>query len=286
MDRGRRREGADLPGIGGAFTVEVPRNPAASALDVRWNHPARWRAGGSTPAPPFRIVRDGPREWLRFDLGAVAGPAQFWRARIRRPVPPPIVDGIALDSFDTAVDGTGASTVDPALLRGFASPPVLTQSGTVLLAGGAGGAASFAGPDGNTWLGSGSSQTPGHSLGWNPGSTGNRFVLQLSTLHQQDIIIRCDIRSAQQAGGAAPAQFSAFTYDLGSGPQPVPGTVLDVTADNQFHEWTANLTALDAIENQPAVTLVWEFEDLGGPPNPQESFRLDNLVILSTAIAE
>ncbi len=278
---------ASLSPAGEGFQLDVPRNPAATALPVTVETStalAAWLP--AAPAPPLTIVRDAPRESLRFDLAAAADPARFWRVRVGPAGSGTAVDGVAFHSFDTVVAGTGQGTRQPTLLAGFAAPPVLTQHGSVLGADGAGGASSFAGPDGNVWLGSGGASTPGHSLVWNPGSTGNRFVVQLSTLGQRDLTIRFDIRSAHQAGGSAPTAFSAVTCDTGTGAQPVPGAPLAITADARFHEWSADLAGLDAIEDAPNVVLAWEFEDLAPAPSPAESVRIDNLVIRSTAIPQ
>ena len=92
-----------------------------------------------------------------------------------------------------------------------------------------------------------------------------------------------DIRSAEQAGGSAPEAFTSFTYDIGSGPQPVPGVPLAITRDNTCHEWAADLSSLDGIENLPQVTLRWTLEDIG--QTPAESFRLDNLLLEASEIA-
>ena len=86
-----------------------------------------------------------------------------------------------------------------------------------------------------------------------------------------------EFRSAAQTGGSAPVAFTSFTYDLGAGPQPVPGVNLSVLADNAFHEWTADLSALSAIDNQRQITLTWTVKTLA--TTPAESFRVDNLEV-------
>jgi hypothetical protein len=89
--------------------------------------------------------------------------------------------------------------------------------------------------------------------------------------------LRFDVRSAQQAGGAAPTQFNAITFDAGGGEQPLPGADLALTADNAFHAWSIDLAGQSALEEQPLVTLRWTFDDLGS--NPAESVRIDNLEV-------
>lgn len=95
--------------------------------------------------------------------------------------------------------------------------------------------------------------------------------------------MRMDIRSAEQAGGSAPLAFDSFTYDIGGGPQPVPGANLAIVQDNQFNEWSADLSGLAAIEDAAHVTLFWTIEDLAA--SPQESFRIDNLILETSAIS-
>ena len=70
---------------------------------------------------------------------------------------------------------------------------------------------------------------------------------------------------------------AAVPLFLGAGPIPVPGATLDLIADNTFRDWTADLSALAAINNRPSVTLRWTFEDLAA--SPQESLRVDNIQV-------
>jgi hypothetical protein len=165
---------------------------------------------------------------------------------------------------------------------GFSYPPVLTQGGSVFVSDG--GAASFTDFTGVTWLGSGGSAVPGHCLGWNPGSSGNRFTLTFDASGLRDIRLRMDIRSAAAAGGSPPAQFDSFTADTGAGPFPIPGVSLTFPADNAFHEWTADLSAIDAIADRGLVTLTWTVGDLAAAPSPIESFRIDNLQLAAEPV--
>ncbi len=192
--------------------------------------------------------------------------------------------GLLFYSFDALANGTGAYTTTPTHLRGFLGTPALLQSGSIFLTGGGGGAASYTGPDGTVWLGSGNSALPGHSLGWNPGSVGNKLRLTLNTIGQRDLTLRMDIRSAAAAGGTPPTGFTSFTYDVGTGLQAVPNATLTFPADNVFHAWQADLSLLDAIENQQTVTLEWTIEDLSNTPAPIESFRIDNLLLGATPV--
>jgi hypothetical protein len=141
----------------------------------------------------------------------------------------------------------------------------------------AGGAAAFTDFTSTTWLGSGAAAVPGHSLTFNPGSSDNRFSVTFSTAGLRQVHLRMDVRSAAQPGGSAPTAFTSFTYDLGGGPHPVLGVDLGLAGDNLFHEWGADLSALDALDNQPRVTLSWTFKNLAA--TPPESLRVDNLQI-------
>jgi hypothetical protein len=156
----------------------------------------------------------------------------------------------------------------------------VARNGTVLAD--TGGAASFTDFTGVTWLGSGSSTAPGHSLTFNPGSLGNQFSVTFPTLGLHAIRVRFDVRSAAQAGGVAPTNFTSFTYDIGGGPQPVSGINLNLSGDNVFHEWTADLSSLAVLDNQRAVTLTWSCKDLSS--NPAESLRVDNLQVTATPV--
>lgn len=263
----------------GGCQLDLARSPAAAGLQVAIEHSADltyWEQ--VEPAPPVRLVREAPREFLRFDLGAAGGRAVFWRAVVTLAGGGFVEEAVAFHPFDTLPAGTGGFTLQPAWLAGFQQTPAIVQQGSALAA--TGGAASFAGPDGNVWLGSGSSGTPGNCLAWNPGSTGNQLVVQLSTLGWKALKVRMDVRSAQQAGGSAPTAFSAFTFEVGAGPQPVPGAALGLGPLGQFSEWSADLSGLTTIEDRAGISLAWAIEPLAA--SPAESFRIDNLVIEAT----
>ncbi len=69
---------------------------------------------------------------------------------------------------------------------------------------------------------------------------------------------------------------------LAAGPVSVPGATLNFAADNTFHEWVSDLSAITALEDQPSVTLAWTFEDLVS--TPPESVRIDNIQVTAEPI--
>ncbi len=245
----------------------------ASADLVNWA-PAPFAAQTPqvTAAPPF--------ETLRFPLGNLmtnAGQAFYRVAVSQTPLALTTNEARCVFSFDTQPDGLGLFTDSATANSGFYGTPTIERLATAVDAGDRGGATNFTDFTGVTWLGSGSSTTPGHSLTFNPGSTGNQFSLTFSTIGLAQVRVRLDVRSAAQAGGIAPTVFSSFTYDIGGGPVSVPGANLGLTADNAFHEWSADLSALTELANRPGVTLRWTFEDLGA--TPAESLRVDNIQV-------
>ncbi len=182
-------------------------------------------------------------------------------------------------SFDSEMDGTGTDTFNTMTGQyaitansGFAGTPTVLKGGSNLKSGGDGGEASFFDFQGNEWLGGGDQNVPGHTAGWNPGSTGNSFSTTFSTVGLTDVTLRFSIRAA---GSAPPEKFSAFSYDTGGG--PVADTSFEnYTRDgNNFFAYTADLTAIDAIEGQSSVTLRWDFANL----NSGSSYRIDNLEV-------
>jgi acyl-CoA thioesterase-1 len=261
--------------------VHLPRNPAASELDVvpktssdlkNW-----WPVSKDISA-----VADGasPLETLTYAIPANNETKQFWGASIRQPAANVTSNSVAFWSFDTAFDGSGASVDTVTYFDGRSASAVVSQSGTAsaILPGGA---ASYFGPDGNSWFGSGDSTSPGHSLIWSPGSQTNQFTIDISTLLQEEIRIRFDIRSA---GSSALNSFSGFTYDTGTGPLPVPDADLSVVADGQFNVWSVDLGVLDAINGRSSVTLTWAFDPIADSPDAM--VQIDNVVVSTTGRAK
>ena len=272
-----------LAPVSGGWTLDWLRNPAASGLFTRVETSADLAAW--SPAPfdsQFPLVTESAEgQRLSFPIPSGAAPAarEFFRVAVSPTMLPLLTnDAICFFSFDTSVDGSNSFIDTPTAAYGFRPLPVISRTGTVLAD--AGGAASYTDFTGVTWLGSGGAATPGHSLTFNNGSANNSLSLSFSTLGLGQIRLRMDIRSAAQAGGVAPAAFTSMTYDIGSGPQPVPGATLAVTADNAFHEWTADFSSLPAINNQRKVTLTWTVKTL--QMTPAESFRMDNLQLTAS----
>ena len=128
-------------------------------------------------------------------------------------------------SFDQNKNGSGNEltgfTLATTARDGFASSSAVTYAGSSLRTAADGGEASFVSFQGGTpWLGSGNSNPPGHSMGWNAGSTGNTFSFTLNTTGTEDLMIRLAVRST--GSGGAPASFSSVTYNNGTGgPQTI-----------------------------------------------------------------
>lgn len=190
-------------------------------------------------------------------------------------------------SFDSTLDGTGAfngsttaKTANATASEGFGTP-ALTYAGSIHSADMVGGAASFTAYNGTTWLGSGGTGAPGHSLVWNPNSTGNTFSLTISTLNLTNLVIRLDAR-AGNSGGANLAGFSSFTYAINGTNQGAVGANPAFANVTTYQQWSVDLSTATggAINNQNEVTLTWNIPNLGG----NQSLRLDNLQI--TAIPE
>lgn len=179
-------------------------------------------------------------------------------------------------TFDTAMNGNGSFTTDVAGNDGFAQVSSVTQAGSNILTNTGG--ASYVDPDGNTWAGSGSSVTPGHSLTWTGLSSGNSFSLTLDTTGLANLNVTLDIRSA---GTTPVTMFSSLIYSVNGG----PGISINVPlsfSTGSFNEWTADLSSITALNNQPNVTLTWNLPNIAGG----NSLRIDNLEISAAAIPE
>lgn len=262
------------------------RNPAAAGLYLRVETSTdllHWFPAPFSAQAPL-VADAAPYQSLRFPLGNPTAQAAvgFYRVALS-PTPLALTTNPAhfFFSFDVQPDGSNAYNPFVTAAEGFVGTPVITRFGTVLAD--VGGASNFVDFTGVAWLGSGGAGSPGHALTFNPGSTGNQFNLTFATVGLREIRLRMDIRSAAQAGGVAPTTFNSFTYDIGGGPQPIPAVNLALSGDNVFHEWTADLSSLAVLDNQPSVTLSWTLKDLVA--TPAESFRVDNLQVSAQPVA-
>jgi hypothetical protein len=235
------------------------------------------------PSQSPQITAMPPFESLRFTLGnSLPAPYTFYRVAIsQQPLALTTNEAHFFFSFDTLTNGTGTFTDALTASDGFFGTPTVERFATATDAADAGGALSFVDFTGTNWLGSGSSTVPGHSLTYNPGSVANQLALTFSTIGLRNVRVRFDVRSATQ-GGTPPTNFTSFTYDIGGGPVSVPGANLNFVANNAFQVWSADLSAITALENRPVVTLRWTFEDLSA--SPLESMRFDNIQISASPV--
>ncbi|MDF3129764.1 PEP-CTERM sorting domain-containing protein [Kiritimatiellaeota bacterium B1221] len=174
-------------------------------------------------------------------------------------------------SFDDAQNGNGNFTSAVTANDGFGSPTSVAIAGSQNTTDPNGGEASYTDFEGNTWIGSGSYLSPGHSLQWKAGSTNNSFSLTVGTLGLTDLSVRLAARDAQSTGNLV-GGFSDFTYDVGGGEVNL-GAGTSFNTNNTFTVWEMDLSSVSAIENQSTVTLKWTIPTIGGG----SSFRVDNI---------
>lgn len=127
--------------------------------------------------------------------------------------------------------------------------------------------------DGSIWV-------PGKCATWDNGSSDNSWQFTMNTSSVTGMAVRFKYRlNAVKSGGSLVNGLSAFEYKIGTGAfQAVPGASLALTNDQNYNnEWTADLTALTAIENQPSVTLRWSLPDFDQVSTTQ--LRMDDLQI-------
>ena len=136
--------------------------------------------------------------------------------------------------------------------------------------------------DGSTW-------DAGRAIGWNVSggpSTGNQFEITLNTYELENLSVRLKYRlnSVETAEGLM-SGFSAFQYKIGNGSfASVPGVSLALVNDASWNnEWTADLSALAAIEDAGSVTLRWQVPDL--VQGDSQQIRIDDIEILGTSTA-
>ena len=126
----------------------------------------------------------------------------------------------------------------------------------------------------------------GKAIGWNTTSapsTGNSFQVTLDSTGVEDISARFNYRlnGVRSSAGLVTA-LSAFEYSIdGGGFVSVPGVSLALNNGGDWgDEWSADLTAVTAIEDAGSITLRWTFPDLIQTSGKQ--IRVDNLELLGT----
>lgn len=187
-------------------------------------------------------------------------------------------------SFDTLQNGTGA--VNSAVTaENFPGVPSRTRTGSATSSdGGEGGP--FIDFQGNAWAGSGSFSTPGHSLAWDGGSTGNSMTHTFSMAGLVDLNIRMGIRSATSTATAPIQAFSAIQYSLDGGVNfftAASGAALAIPVGGvNFVSYNLDLSSLSAIEQQSNVQLRFSFANVPSTT----SFRVDNVVFTAQTVPE
>ena len=126
----------------------------------------------------------------------------------------------------------------------------------------------------------------GKALGWNTNaasSTGNTFQVTLDSTGVEDISARFKYRlnGVQSSAGLVTA-FSAFEYSVDGGAFiAVPGVSLALNNNTDYNnEWSADLSAVTAIENAGAITLRWTLPDLIQTNDAQ--IRVDDLELVAS----
>ena len=126
----------------------------------------------------------------------------------------------------------------------------------------------------------------GKAIGWNTASapsTGNSFQVTLDSTGVEDISARFKYRlnGVRSSAGLVTA-LSALEYSVdGGGFISVPGVSLALNNNGDWgDEWSADLSAVTAIENAGLITLRWTFPDLIQTSGKQ--IRVDNLEIVGS----
>ena len=126
----------------------------------------------------------------------------------------------------------------------------------------------------------------GKAIGWNTASapsTGNSFQVTLDSTGVEDISARFKYRlnGVRSSAGLVTA-LSALEYSVdGGGFISVPGVSLALNNNGDWgDEWSADLSAVTAIENAGPITLRWTFPDLIQTSGKQ--IRVDNLEIVGS----
>lgn len=177
-------------------------------------------------------------------------------------------------SFDTFTSGDGAFTT-AVTAETMPGTPTISYAGSSLLSSGG---STFTAFNGTTWTGSNGSATPGHSLGWSSGSTGNSFSITLDTTGLESLQVAMSIRS--YTGGLT--SFSSLEYNTGSGFVSSGLSLSPFSTSTSFVNYSLDLSSLTAINNQSSVTLRWTLASI---PN-NTSVRIDNIQLSASTVPE
>lgn len=212
-------------------------------------------------------------------------------------------------SFESSVDGTGASRSAFTSNDGFAGTPsvaLFSNNSPGPSASFGNGGASYT-YNGTTYVGSGNGNTPGHSMIWgtsqSPGGTtgtlplaGIGFTVTLNTLGLTDLAMRFDIRSAtgSTARATPPSKFASIEYSLDGGAVWQTTTALTALATASgwnadagvpFEQEAINFSGITELNNQSNLRLRFTFADGTVPTlDVTQNVRVDNLLI--TAVPE
>ena len=188
-------------------------------------------------------------------------------------------------SFQNATSqsaANGQGTYSTAVsVENFTGTPAF--SGTGLIGGGLGSfASSFTAYDTSVWTGA-------RGVGWNARIAASRtWQVTLNTTGVENLAARFNYRlnGSTTNGGTSVTGLAAFEYRIGSGPWvSVPGASLALVNNNSYNNaWSANLTTVSALNNQPEITLRWSLPTLDQTGTDQYG-NLDNLQITGSSFA-
>ena len=177
------------------------------------------------------------------------------------------------DDPTTAVYQEGVSTST------LVGTPLFSASGSGFSASGSGNyGANFTPFDDSTWV-------PGKSAAWNTlrGSSNNSWQVTLNTTDLASLTARFTYRlNGVESNGVPFNRLTAFEYKVGSGSWlVVPNANLALENNGSWNNlWTADLSGLAALENEPEVTLRWSLPSLDLAEDNR--IRVDNLQITGT----
>jgi iduronate 2-sulfatase len=154
----------------------------------------------------------------------------------------------------TAANGEGTYSTGVSA-ENFTGTPTFSSNG--LLTGGLGSfSSSFTAYDSSVWTGA-------KSAGWNAktAAASRNFQVTLNTTGMERLAASFNYRlnSVTTENGQPVTALAAFEYKIGNGNwTSVPGASLALVNSSSYNSvWTANLSSLSTLNNQPAITLRW-----------------------------